>query len=218
MECNICGSTEFLPGFNGRIANGLPPMCRGCRSVERHRIVRRIYLPLRPLLDEWRALQFAPDRSVDRFWFKEYLGSSYGGENTIDMIDTGLPDGRFDIVISNHVLEHVRDDKLAMAEMLRVVGAAGVVHLTVPTPTYRWETIDWGFPDPKVNEHYRDFGADFAQNMVRHFPGLACAAVVSFDPVTGAGDLVYFFSMSQDTLGRMGERWNRHAVPLTRVF
>lgn len=216
--CNICGSSEFIPGFNGRMANNLLPMCAECCSVERHRIVHQLFAPLRPLLKNWRALQFAPDRSVDRSWFKEYLGSSYGGASSMDMMATGLPDGRYDIILSNHVLEHVADDVRAMKEMLRVAGPDGVVHLTIPTPTYRWETIDWNFADPNTNEHYRDYGADVAQNMVRRIPELACAAVVGFDPVTLASDIVYFFSRSQVTLGHMATIWNRHAVPIVRVF
>lgn len=140
--CNICGGTEFEPGFNGRISNGRLPLCSNCKSVERHRIIRKIYMPLIAHLKEWRALQFAPDRSVDREWFKEYVGSSYGKHNSMDMMDTGLESGRFEIVIANHVLEHVADDIKAVVELLRIVGPLGVVHMNVPAPAFRWQTLD----------------------------------------------------------------------------
>ncbi len=218
MECNICGSREFVPGFNGRLAGGIPPMCGTCHSAERHRIIREIYSPLKQLVKDWRVLQFAPDSSIDRLWFKEYVGSSYGGHNSLDMMNIDLPDGSFDLVVSNHVLEHVRDDRLAIREMLRVVGPSGVVHLNVPTPTYRWETWDWGYADAQKNEHYRDYGADFPQQIVRDIPGLACAAVAAFDRATSVADLIYFFSRDQHKLGSLAEVWNRHAIPITRIF
>lgn len=218
MQCNICKSDTFVPGFNGRMANGLPPMCAKCKTVERHRIVRKLYLPLVPLVKDWHVLQFAPDRSVDPSWFAEYVGSSYGGANSFDMMKTGLPDGRFELIVSNHVLEHVRDDLAAFKEMFRVVGPFGVVHVTVPTPTYRWATEDWGFADAKVNEHYRDYGADFPQRVIKSIPGVACAAVAGFDPVTLSADIVYFFSKSEERLAKMGAIWGRHALPITRLF
>jgi SAM-dependent methyltransferase len=218
IECNICKTTEFIPGFNGRMVDGRPPMCSGCKSMERHRTMFRLYHALRPILKDWRVLQFAPDVSVDRGWFKEYVGSRYGAENSLNMMSTGLPDGRFDLVISNHVLEHVPDDKKALRELVRVVGPSGVVHVNVPTPTSRWETEDWGFADSAKNLHYRDYGADFPQRVVKDVPGLKCASVASFDPITLVSDLVYFFSINERTLAKMATHWTRMAVPITRIF
>lgn len=203
MECNICQSATFVPGFGGRLSNGLPPMCAQCKTVERHRIVRKIYLPLTPIMKDWRVLQLAPDHSIDPHWFVEFVGSSYGGANSLDMLNTGLPDNRLELIASNHVLEHVRDDIVGIREMLRVVGPYGVVHVTVPTPTYHWTMVDWGGADKNVNEHYRDYGADFQQRIVKSIPGARCAAVASFDPATACADLVYFFSISEDKLARM---------------
>ncbi len=45
-------------------------------------------------------------------------------------------DGAFDIVISNHVVEHVADQATHVAELLRVVRPGGVVYLA--TPNRRW--------------------------------------------------------------------------------
>lgn len=193
-------------------------MCTKCGSVERHRVIRKIYTPLRPLLKNWRVLQFAPDQSVDRSWFKEYVGSSYGGQNSMNMVETGLEDGCFDIAIANHVLEHVPDDFKAVAELLRVVGTAGVVHITVPAPLFRWQTLDWGFADPKINLHFRDYGSDFPQRIVHGIDELTCASAVSFDPVTSLAEFVYFFSRSAATLESMGVLWTRHGIPVTRLF
>ena len=110
--------------------------------MERHRIVYELYAAVAPQLSDCRALQFAPDASVRRDWFAEYVGSVYGSDNSYNMMDTGLQAGRFEFVISNHVLEHVPDDIQAIREMVRVSGPDGIVSLTVPTPTMRWETVD----------------------------------------------------------------------------
>ncbi len=176
-----------------------------------------MYLPLRPLLADWRVLHFAPDRSLDRAWFKEYVPSSYGYDNSLDMMNTGLPDGSFDMVVSTHVLEHVPDDFEALRETLRVVGDNGVVHVCIPSPTFRWTTVDWGFADPKVNEHYRDYGADFAARVAGKISGIHAVSVAGFDPVTSSADVVYFFSRSPQTLEKMGQLWAKGFFGITRL-
>jgi SAM-dependent methyltransferase len=215
-RCNICGSTAFQPGFLGRLSFGLPPECSNCHSVERHRIVHGIYKAVLPLLSEWRALQFAPDKSVEAAWFAKFDTSAHGRENFIDMADTGLQSESYDLIISNHVLEHVADDRAALIELLRVVGESGVVHLCVPSPLSRWETLDWGFPDPDKNRHYRDYGADFPIRMLEHVSEAHAIAVVGRDAITGLHDIVYFFSRSIETLAEMANLWERSYIAVVR--
>lgn len=127
-RCNICGGTEFIAGFQGRMsATGRAPVCAGCNAAERHRIAYALYTHLKPILSTRRALQFAPEGYFKAEWFKAYDYSAYGRHNSYDMMNIALPDGAFDLVISNHVIEHVCDDARALAECLRVAGAAGIV-------------------------------------------------------------------------------------------
>lgn len=216
--CNICGSADFTYGGLTRAPGVPPPQCVECRSVERHRLIRSLYGPLRPLAREWRAFQFAPDRSVDPGWFLRYDSSIYEQENSVDMMNTGFADGSYDIVISNHVLEHVSDDFMAMRETLRIVGENGVVHICIPSPIYRWETRDWGFADPAQNFHYRDYGADFPNRILRGVPGGHCIAAIGADPVVGATDIVYFLSRSAETLRGIGHQFQRNAIPICRFW
>lgn len=169
-----------------------------------------------PLLKECKALQFAPDSSVNKQWFSEYVGSVYGSENSLNMMETGLDDGRFDLVISNHVLEHVPGDIAAIREMVRVAGQDGVVSLTVPTPTMRWETLDWGWADPSINYHYRDYGADFPHRIGKEIPGLQIVSICGQDPVTGIHDIVYLISASESRLNKWAGIWAKVPVPLVR--
>jgi SAM-dependent methyltransferase len=215
--CNICGGTTFEPAYKGRLSRGKMPACSKCKSYERHRAIRTIYDHLKPELANMRALQFAPDVSISRDWFKSFTGSVYGGENSMDMANTGLEAGAYDIIISNHVLEHVPDDAAAITELLRVVGPTGVLHVCVPSPLLNWETRDWGYPDPALVDHYREFGADAAIVLQKRVKGLISVAAMCQDPVTGIAEVVFFFASATPPLERIVKRLRGTNVAAIRV-
>lgn len=41
-KCPICGGTTFVAGPNNRLADGKPPLCRTCNSLERHRVIHAL--------------------------------------------------------------------------------------------------------------------------------------------------------------------------------
>ena len=49
-------------------------------------------------------------------------------------------DGAFDVVLLHEVLEHVNDDRVCVAEMVRVIQAAGRIVIFVPNRLYPFET------------------------------------------------------------------------------
>jgi SAM-dependent methyltransferase len=51
-----------------------------------------------------------------------------------------LPSETFDLILSHEVLEHVRDDRAAIREMIRVVKPSGRIILFVPNRGYPFET------------------------------------------------------------------------------
>jgi SAM-dependent methyltransferase len=213
--CTICGSQEFtFPST--RAAIGVAPQCVRCKSLERHRAIRELYDLIPSLTKGWRAFQFAPDSSVDPKAFRSFKGSVYGRSGGVDMQNTGFPDGAFDIIISNHVLEHVPDDVKALRESLRIVMPNGVVHVCAPSPIYRWETEDWGFADPNKNYHYRIYGCDFPMQMCKRIGDLLCLGVLGRDPVTRVPDFIYFFSRRADHLKALAARFQRQMVPVCR--
>lgn len=67
--------------------------------------------------------------------------------------EQGLPfaEGEFDAVLSLDVLEHIEDDRGALAEYLRVTKPGGILLLTVPA--YRWL---WSAHDD-INHHRRRY-------------------------------------------------------------
>ena len=50
----------------------------------------------------------------------------------LDITDMNFEDNFFDVIICNHVLEHVEDDRKIMSELFRVLKLAGEAILQVP--------------------------------------------------------------------------------------
>jgi len=138
-RCNICRGTQFEPGPNERkSATGKLPRCTRCRSLERHRQLRQVYaqIPDRYLsgLD---VLQLSPDIGVDPIWFSCYEISLFGGDNSLDLEAIDRMDASYDLVICNHVLEHVADDRKGLQELIRIARPEGLIQITVPSPYAR---------------------------------------------------------------------------------
>lgn len=53
-------------------------------------------------------------------------------------LDLPFPDGHFDFIHGNTVLEHVRDTEKAVAELVRVLAPGGHIIITVPNRRRRW--------------------------------------------------------------------------------
>ena len=104
-------------------------------------------------------------------WIAHYFASHPSGRFTVDAVDvvdarqvhagyryqdvagTRLPfaDASFDVVVSNHVIEHVGDerDQLAhLAELRRVLRAGGIGYLAVPN---RWMLVEPHFRLPLLS-------------------------------------------------------------------
>ncbi|MEO1265080.1 MAG: methyltransferase domain-containing protein [Pseudomonadota bacterium] len=215
--CSICGGTNFIPAFRGRLYKGQPPKCASCGSFERHRAVFRAFKIIAGELSGLAALHFAPDPSVDPSWFASYRQSTFGTETSLDMMATGLADGEVDVVISNHVLEHVADDIAALRETMRISGPEGLIHFTVPVPMAWIETEDWGYPKPEANDHYRGYGADTPGRFVRAIPEVSIAAIVSEDPVTKRKEWLYWASPSRRRLIDLCTPLQASGLPLAIV-
>lgn len=192
LACPVCGTTaaRFLPfGLTGR----RQAQCPTCGSAERHRMLwlflqrhtslltRRLTVlhtapepcletRLRPL-PNWRYL------SVDRF--------NPNADLEADLTDLPLPAGAFDLVISSHVLEHVPDDRTAMAELARVLRRGGEAVILVPFDPSMAQTAEDPTHDTPAKRmaayghpyHYRIYGADLVDRLGQS--GLAATVVSS---------------------------------------
>jgi len=217
--CNICGCNNFVPGPLGRMAakKTLAPRCDGCGSLERHRIVRQIYDAVPAgILENARALQFADDPAAPRERFKSFELSIYGHENSLDMASVDRPDGAYDWVIANHVLEHVQDDSAAMRELRRIVTDDGVIQLTVPSPSSALETWDLPEPVPTGFGHWRGYGSDLPLHFSTELQGSFGLLVVCRDGPTNRWDVVYLFMKSHDIMQTIGNALLNSDLPTLR--
>lgn len=198
--CTVCGNRDYGPGPNGRMSReGLSPRCSRCGSLERHRRLRTLY---GAMPGQWLAtlavLQLSPDIGVDPGWFRSYEVSEFGGGNSLDLEHIDRPDRSYDLVICNHVLEHVADDRQGFRELLRV--AATLVQITVPSPFTRARTVDWGYPKAEAHGHYRGYGRDVVRMFLEADPDVHVVQVEVVDPVTDEGDYIYLCSRDPDHL------------------
>jgi SAM-dependent methyltransferase len=175
-ECPLCG---YRGGFAAR---GLPPRCdaccRRCGSLERHRLFY-FALQSRPLKPGSLILHFAPEPAVlfllRRIGLVKTADIEPGkAELALNIENVDLPAESFDVVVANHVLEHV-DDSRAIAELSRILKPGGVLIVTVPL-IEGWDTT---YEHPAIRSptdrhlhfdrynHVRFYGRDFRDRIRR---------------------------------------------------
>lgn len=177
VECPVCGSRfrRFKPAWNRADA-----LCWRCGAHERHRAVALLWRERPELLGGARSvLHFAPEwcfRFTARPAGQRYVSTDLDpakGDVPLDIRALDLPDDAFDAIICSHVLEHVDDDRAALAELRRVVAPGGWVQLMVPQDLGRAETYeDPGITAPSArreafwqDDHVRLYGRDFADRI-----------------------------------------------------
>ncbi len=134
-SCNGCG-------YHGNfMAFGFPPrfdaQCPQCGSLERHRLLKFWFDENQSIVRGANLLHFAPEERIKNY-LVDQVGTYRGADIlpgladlvlNIEAID--LPDESVDFIICSHVLEHV-NDKLALAEMLRILIPGGAALLLFP--------------------------------------------------------------------------------------
>jgi SAM-dependent methyltransferase len=212
--CNICGGTEFGPGPHGRMSTtGKLPYCVKCGTLERHRTFRQVFERLKDSdFASWQVLQFSGDRSNDAKWFAKHEVSTYGSTNSLDLMKIARDSDSYDLVVCNHVLEHVQYDNAAMTEMVRVIKPSGFVFLTFPDPTNQKVTVEWAQPRPEQHYHWRVYGRDVVDRFRKYIPMYGVYSVVGYDPVTEGDDLIFFLTKSKIGSQRLKRKINNLSV------
>lgn len=200
-ECVICGHAfaRFLPYRGGTY--GMPALMRAldivgsdvdnfsCPWCHSHDRERHLFLFMRAaglfsFISGKRVLHFAPEMHLSRIiaeaspdmlvrcdlhpWTPEIV--------KVDLLALPYVDDYFDLLIANHVLEHVIDDQRAVEEIVRVLKPGGYAILQTPYSSVLEKTWD----DPGIRtdkarleafgqeDHVRLFGKDifyrFAKN------------------------------------------------------
>ncbi len=112
-------------------------LCPACGSVARHRILASWCDAHIQTLRRAAVLYFAPEYGM-MLWMKRNgircttADLNHHADLRLDIQDTGLRSGSYDIVICNHVLEHVSDFRAAIREVHRILRPAGVFICSFP--------------------------------------------------------------------------------------
>ncbi len=152
-------------------------LCPGTLSLERHRLLW-LYLDRETnfLSSNLKVLHVAPEQVFYKKFKKlknwEYLTfdlNSPIADIKGDLTSTNFKDESFDLIICNHVLEHIEDDKLALNEIYRILKYNGISILQVPMNVKRKNTFEDSSIKSKNQrekyfgqyDHVREYGLDF---------------------------------------------------------
>lgn len=171
--CNICGwqGRSFYPN-TGPGYNEPRTACPGCGCQDRHRsLLALLVATTSAFAPATRVVEAAPMRGFESL-LKLQKGIDYTSFDLTrhamergDITAMRFPDSSVDYFICLHVLEHVAEERLALAEMRRVLRPGGTAILQVP--------VDWGVPwtreypasDPRDAGHVRRYGGDFPERI-----------------------------------------------------
>ena len=136
-------------------------ICPACGSLPRHRILASWLEENVGRIKGRKILHFAPETSIQLWMTRNGVSTVTadlhdGFGLKLDMQATGLPDGSFDMIICNHVLEHVDDFRAALKEMFRILRAGGEFICSFPM-------------DPKVELLDEDPAVRTPEDRIRRF-------------------------------------------------
>jgi SAM-dependent methyltransferase len=123
--------------------------CTNCISMKRHRLLYKFLLTETSILtgsEKLKLLHFAPEKAFYDIFSKmkniNYFPCDIEPENykfyrktkihKIDITNIKHQDIFFDVILCNHVLEHIEDDSKAMRELHRVMKKGGLGIFQVP--------------------------------------------------------------------------------------
>lgn len=181
FEDPIDGRTyrKLLP--YGRINPRQNALAPGSMSLERHRLLW-LFLKQRTTFfsQQLKMLHIAPEYCFIKLFRKQknidYITGdlvSPWADVKMDIQRMPFDNSSFDVIMCNHVLEHVADDVKAMAELYRVMKPGGWGIFQVPVDYNREVTLE----DPSINtpelrekfywqaDHVRLYGLDYAERL-----------------------------------------------------
>jgi predicted SAM-dependent methyltransferase len=77
----------------------------------------------------------------------------------IDLRNIPFENHSYGFVFTSHVLEHIKEDTLAVFEINRILKLGGIA--IIPVPVVAYETIEYPSPNPHDSEHVRVRGFDY---------------------------------------------------------
>lgn len=165
---------SFLPyGYGNQRENVLAP---GTLSLERHRLLWLYLAETEFFTKPLKLLHFAPEQAFyKRFKVQQNLDyTTTDIESPLatvkaDICNLPFENDQYDVILCNHVLEHITDDRKAMQELYRVMKPGGWGIFQIPLDMNRFITFqDDHITDPKERakifgqyDHVRVYGMDY---------------------------------------------------------
>lgn len=179
-ECPCCGYHGRFESFGPE--NRASVKCPQCGALQRHRLLA---LAVRDGAVDFAGkdvLHFAPEpimtRIIEGAGPRSYRTADITpgrADEVLNLEAIDKPEASFDRVVASHVLEHV-DDRLAMAELYRILRPGGALIAMVPVVDGWAETYE----DRAIvsegdraqhfgqYDHVRYYGSDFPARLARH--------------------------------------------------
>lgn len=199
-ECAVCtrlvggflpyrrGTASVSPAMRQLQLNGSDvdhfecPRC-GANDRLRHLVLYLEATSLMSRIPDGRVLHFAPEKKLveqiaaarPATYIRADIAPASADMARVDMTAMEFADGSFDVLIANHVLEHVADLETALGEVARVLAPGGVAILQTPYS----RVLHRMFEDPGIQteaarlelygqeDHVRLFGSDIAEHIAR---------------------------------------------------
>lgn len=170
---------SFLPyGYENPRENVLSP---STLSLERHRL---LWLFLKKntnfFQDNLKVLHFAPEQAFYKRFRElknlEYITTDLNSplaDVKADICNLPFESNRFDVILCNHVLEHIPNDTKAMEELYRILKPGGWGVFQIPQDLQREKTFeDNSIIDKKERakifgqyDHVRIYGKDYFEKL-----------------------------------------------------
>ncbi len=137
-------------------------ICPYCGSLPRHRILACWCEKYKDYLQSSSILYFAPESSMMLWMKRNKVGCTtadrvHKADMQLDIQSTGLPDSSYNVIIANHVLEHVDDFRRALQEMYRLLKPAGSFICSFPVDP-KVELLDEDTEIQSDEERYNHYG------------------------------------------------------------
>ena len=184
-KCPICGAKrrKFLPYGYGKVREDA--LCPSCLSLERHRLLWHYLMSKEAARINTlpTILHIAPEVCLMKQFKQIYSAKPQNyitadlesplADMHFDVQSIPIADNSVDIIICNHILEHVESDHQALCEMYRIMRPGGVGVMLAPVDYSRDVTFeDDTITDPKQRaeifgqyDHRRIYGKDYLNRL-----------------------------------------------------
>lgn len=182
-----CGQEEAVLEKYQVIGSGIREncLCPRCYSIDRERLIY-LYLSKKTNIfsENIKLLHIAPRQSLRKIFKNSHNITYYQGDKyeegyhypkdviALDITELNYKDNYFDVIICNHVLEHIPNDFQAMKELYRVLKPNGFAILQVPISLKLNETFEIKSNTAEERkqlygqfDHYRIYAKDFTNRL-----------------------------------------------------